>query len=65
MQPENVFLVCNTSALIGWIALIAGYRKPWSVRAARWLAVALAAVYVIVLAGHFAEAEGGFGPCRR
>lgn len=61
MQPETVFSVCNTSALLGWIVLLAGYQKSWSVRAARWLAMAFAVTYVIVLSLHFGEAEGGFG----
>ena len=61
MQPETVFSVCNTSALLGWIVLLAGYQKSWSVRVARWLAIAFALVYVIVLGAHFGEAEGGFG----
>lgn len=61
MQPESVFSVCNTSALLGWIILVAGFRKPWAVQAARGLAIAFAAVYILVLASHFGEAEGGFG----
>ena len=60
MQPETVFSVCNTTALLGWIVLLAGFKKSWSVRAARWLALAFAVTYVIVLALHFGEAEGGF-----
>jgi len=61
VQPESVFSVCNTSALLGWIILVAGFRKPWAVQAARGLAIAFAAVYILVLASHFGEAEGGFG----
>ena len=61
MLPETVFSVCNTSALFGWIVLLAGYQKSWSVRVARWLTLAFALVYVIVVGTHFGEAEGGFG----
>ena len=61
MQPESVFSVCNMSALLGWIVLLAGFRKNWGVRAARWVAIALALSYVVVLGLHFGEAEGGFG----
>lgn len=61
MQPEGVFSVCNTLALIGWLVLLAGYRKPWGVSVARWLALAFAAGYIVVLAAHFGEGEGGFG----
>lgn len=61
MQPETIFSACSTTALLGWVVLFAGYRKPWSVRAARWVAVVFAAVYVIVLGSHFGNAEGGFG----
>ena len=60
MQPETIFSVCNTTALIGWIVLFAGFQKSWSVSAARWLAMAFAVVYVIVLGAHFGGAEGGF-----
>lgn len=61
MQPETVFSVCNTIALFGWIVLLAGFRKSWSVRAARCLAIAFSVTYVIVLGAHFGAAEGGFG----
>lgn len=61
MQPESVFSVCNTTALLGWVILVAGFRKPWAVTAARGLAVVFAAVYAVVLGLHFGEAEGGFG----
>ena len=61
MYPESVFSVCNTSALVGWIVLTAGFRKPWSVKIARWLAAGFAGFYCLVLATHFAGAEGGFG----
>jgi hypothetical protein len=60
VQPETVFSVCNTSALLGWIVLLAGFKKPWSVRAARWLALGFAVTYVIVLFSHFGDSEGGF-----
>lgn len=61
MTPESIFSVCSTGVLVGWLALIAGYHKPWSVIAARWVAIVLAVVYVAVLGLHFGEAEGGFG----
>ena len=61
MQPESVFSVCNMSALIGWIVLLAGFRKGWGVRAARWVAIGLAVSYLLLLGLHFGEAEGGFG----
>lgn len=61
MRPETIFSVCNTSALVGWIVLLAGYRKSWSVPAARGMAIAFAVTYVIVMATNFSAAEGGFG----
>lgn len=61
MQPESVFSVCNTLALAGWITLLAGAQKPWGPGVARWLALAFAAVYIVVLAAHFGESDGGFG----
>ena len=61
MQPESVFSVCNMWALIGWVVLGVGFRKVWGVRAARWMAMGLAASYVVILGLHFGEAEGGFG----
>jgi hypothetical protein len=48
-------------ALAGWVLLLAGYRKPWGVRAARWAAVGFAGVYVVVLGLHWGEGKGGFG----
>jgi len=61
MQPETVFSVCNTTALIAWIVLIAGYRKQWAPRAARWFSLGFAVVYSIVIALHFRGADGDFG----
>jgi hypothetical protein len=60
MQPGDVFSVCNTTALIGWVVLLAGMRRPWGPAAARWLAVGFAVVYVVVLGLHFGAGEGGF-----
>lgn len=65
LPPDTVFSVANTVALTGWLALLlspAGSRRaPWARRyAGRVLPLALAALYVAMIATHW-RGEGGFG----
>ena len=62
MSLETVFSVASSFAVVGWLLLAFVPRRfLWPVRAARLIALALALVYVALLAAFFARAEGGFG----
>jgi hypothetical protein len=65
LAPDPVFSVANGLALTGWLALLlspAGSRRaPWARRyAGRLLPLALAVLYVAMIASHW-RGEGGFG----
>ncbi|HLL73173.1 MAG TPA: ABA4-like family protein [Pyrinomonadaceae bacterium] len=63
MSPEKIFSICTTLVLPGWLLLIFLPRWRWTARiiAACVLPLALAVVYVIIVAVHFGHSEGGFG----
>ncbi|HYP01517.1 MAG TPA: ABA4-like family protein [Pyrinomonadaceae bacterium] len=63
MSPEKIFSICTTLVLPGWLLLIFAPRWRWSARiiAACALPLALAVVYVLIVAVHFGHSEGGFG----
>jgi len=63
MQPESVFPVVNTIAMVGWFMLLFA---PWIPKLADRVAgygipILLAAVYLVMLVISLPEAEGGFG----
>lgn len=65
LAPDPVFSAANGLALTGWLALLlspaASRRAPWARRyAGRLLPLALAALYVAMIATHW-RGEGGFG----
>lgn len=60
MSAEQIFSLCNTSALVCWIALIAGPRWPVVTGAIRWGAVTgLSVLYAVLIAVFFFRVEGG------
>lgn len=64
MTAEQLFSIANTSALAGWLILVwAVFRKNMFLRdeiAGRWLPLAFAALYTVLIIFFFASAEGGF-----
>jgi len=61
MNPEQVFSIVNMSVLPGWLLLVVAPRWSWTRRLVPVvMAIPLAVVYVILLAGNFGG-EGGFG----
>lgn len=64
MTADLLFSIANTSALAGWLILAwAVFRKNNFLRdgiAGRWLPLAFAALYTILIIFFFASAEGGF-----
>ncbi|MGI9105721.1 MAG: ABA4-like family protein [Pyrinomonadaceae bacterium] len=63
MPLEKIFSLCGTLALTGWLLLVFAPRWKWTARViAAWLLpLALAVVYLSLVATHFGNSEGGFG----
>ena len=62
MNPETVFTIVNTIALMSWITLAIAPRWTWTKRIV-WTAIPLllSAAYLILVVLFFGQAEGGFG----
>jgi hypothetical protein len=63
MSAEQVFSLCSLMAMVGWVLLVVAPRRHWvsTVVAGRVIPLLLAGVYFVILIGHWAEREGGFG----
>ena len=63
MSPEQLFSLCSAAVLPGWLLLVLLPRWKWTARfvAACLLPLALALVYLFLVATHFGRSEGGFG----
>ncbi|MBA3322705.1 MAG: DUF4281 domain-containing protein [Pyrinomonadaceae bacterium] len=63
MSPEQLFSLCGALVLPGWLLLIFVPRWKWTARViAAWvLPLTLAVVYLVLVATHFGDSEGGFG----
>ena len=63
MSLETIFSVCGRVAMLGWLLLIFVPRWKWTARfiTAVLLPLALAFVYLFLIAMHFGQSEGGFG----
>ena len=62
MAAEQLFSICNSIVLPGWLLLVVAPRWRWTQRiAALALPLALAAVYLTLVILHFRESGGGFG----
>ncbi len=62
MNPETVFSIVNTFALLGWVALVVAPRWTWTKRLV-WTVIPmlLSATYLLLIVLFFGQAEGGFG----
>ena len=63
MPLETIFSVCGWVATLGWLLLIFVPRWKWTARfiAACAIPLVLAVVYLVIVATHFGQSEGGFG----
>ena len=63
MTPEQIFQVANLVALAGWLLLAILPGRRWVATAVTSVAIPglLAVVYIVALAPHWSDAEGGFG----
>ena len=60
MTAAEFFQIVNTAALVGWVPLVVAPRWRWTVPMARCLVLVFCLCYVVVLALHWGEGEGGF-----
>ena len=59
---EQIFSVCSALAVIGWILLVALPRHRIAhLVASVAIPLAIALVYIVLIAQHFGTADGGFG----
>jgi ABA4-like protein len=63
MSAEQIFSLCNLTAMGGWILLIVTPRRRWAstIVAGRVIPLLLSGVYLTLLAAHWGEGNGGFG----
>lgn len=63
MSAEQIFSICNSVALAGWLILAIAGRKRWAsyLTSGVILPLLLAVAYLVVLVGHWGETKGGFG----
>jgi hypothetical protein len=62
LRPDDLFSACSFSAVAAWILLIVAPRWPWTQRTVRsgGVSIALALVYLVLVARHFGSSSGGF-----
>ncbi len=62
MTPDALFGICNKAALLGWLLLLAAGRKRWAsgLVAGALIPLALALVYLLLLACYWRESQGSF-----
>ena len=60
---ELLFSICSSVATVGWVLLVFVPRKRWSstIVAGRVIPILLSAVYLFLIATHWADRTGGFG----
>lgn len=63
MPLETIFSLCGMLAMMGWLLLVFLPRWKWTTRfiTAWLLPLALSIVYLLLVATHFGNSEGGFG----
>jgi len=63
MKAEQLFSICNSVALVGWLILAVAGRKRWAsyLTTGVILPLLLAVAYLVLLVGHWGESKGGFG----
>ena len=63
MNAEQIFSICNSAALLGWLILVFAGRTRWAAPliGGAILPLLLALAYFGLLLGHWGEKQGGFG----
>ena len=59
MSADQVFSICNSAALLGWLILAIAGRKRWAAYLTTGviLPLLLAVAYLVLLAGHWGETK--------
>jgi len=62
MNAEQIFSICNSAALLGWLILVFAGRARWAspLVSGAVLPLLLALAYLGLLLGHWGETKGGF-----
>ena len=61
MSPDAIFSAANLIAVAGWLLLVIAPRRRFATLAAgTMIPLALAALYLVLIAAHWGEARGGF-----
>lgn len=58
MSAEQLFSICNSLAMLGWIVLIVFPRAQWPARIVT-IPLLLALVYIVLVPAHWGEPPGG------
>jgi hypothetical protein len=63
MSADQIFAICNSVALLGWILLAIAGRSRWASHLTTGVVVPLllAVAYLVLLLSHWGETKGGFG----
>jgi ABA4-like protein len=63
MNPDQVFSICNSTALLGWLILVFAGRKRWAAPLVTGFVLPLlfGAIYSAVVIRYWGETPGGFG----
>jgi hypothetical protein len=62
MSADQIFSICNSLALVGWLILAIAGRQRWAASMVTGAVVPLlfAIAYLALLLGHWGESKGGF-----
>ena len=63
MSADQVFSICNSTAVLGWLILAIAGRKRWAayLTCGVILPLLLGVAYLVLVLGHWGESKGGFG----
>ena len=63
MSADQVFSICNSMAVLGWLILAIAGRKRWAayLTCGVILPLLLGVAYLVLVLGHWGESKGGFG----
>ena len=63
MSADQVFSICNSTALLGWLILAIAGRKRWAAHLTCGVILPslLGVAYLGLVVGHWGESKGGFG----
>jgi Domain of unknown function (DUF4281) len=62
MNPDRIFSICNSTALLGWLILVFAGRRRWAAPLVTGFVLPLlfGVTYTTLVAMHWSETSGGF-----